>query len=69
MRLLFQLPHARVKHDFSSNTVGFFEKPFHWVNYLSGIAVIVDEAGGVTALAVRGDDIGWMVPSEEIIEE
>ncbi len=47
----------------------FFEKPFHWVNYLSGIAVIVDEAGGVTALAVRGDDIGWMVPSEEIIEE
>ena len=46
----------------------FFEKPFHWVNYLSGIAVIVDEAGGVTALAVRGDDVGWMVPSDEIIE-
>ena len=47
----------------------FYQKPFHWVNYLSGIAVIVDEAGGVTALAVRGADVGWMVPSDEIIEE
>ena len=45
-----------------------YQSPFHWVNYLSGIAVIVDEAGAVTALPVRGDDVGWMVMSEEVEE-
>lgn len=40
-----------------------------WVNYLSGIAVIVDEAGAVTALPVRGDEVGWMIPRDEIVEE
>lgn len=45
-----------------------YESPFHWVNYLSGIAVIVDEAGAVTVLPVRGDAVGWMVPSEEVDE-
>lgn len=42
---------------------------FKWVNYLSGIAVIVDEAGAVTALPVRGDEVGWMIPKDEIVEE
>ena len=45
-----------------------FENPFRWVNYLSGIAVIVDEAGAVTALPVRGDEVGWMVPRDEVDE-
>lgn len=45
-----------------------YESPFRWVNYLSGIAVIVDEAGAVTVLPVRGDQVGWMIPSEEIDE-
>ena len=47
----------------------YYQSPFHWVNYLSGIAVIVDEAGAVTALPVRGDKVGWMVMSEEVDEE
>lgn len=42
---------------------------FKWVNYLSGIAVIVDEAGAVTALPVRGDEVGWMMPRNEVVEE
>ena len=41
---------------------------FRWVNYLSGIAVIVDEKGVVTVLPVRGDDVGWMVPRDEVNE-
>jgi len=45
-----------------------YENPFRWVNYLSGIAVIVDEAGAVTALPVRGDEVGWMVPRDEVDE-
>jgi Phosphoglycerate mutase family. len=36
----------------------YYQSPFRWVNYLSGIAVIVDEAGAVTALPVRGDSVG-----------
>ena len=45
-----------------------FEDPYRWVNYLSGIAVIVDEAGAVTALPVRGDEVGWMIPRDEVDE-
>ena len=45
-----------------------YENDNHWVNYLSGIAVIVDEAGVVTALPVRGDTVGWMRPVDEIDE-
>ena len=41
---------------------------FRWVNYLSGIAVIVDEKGVVTVLPVRGDEFGWMVPRDEVNE-
>ena len=41
---------------------------FRWVNYLSGIAVIVDENGVVTVLPVRGDEFGWMVPRDEVNE-
>ena len=39
-----------------------------WVNYLSGIAVIIDEGGTVTTLPVRGDSVGWMVPADEVDE-
>ena len=42
--------------------------PFRWVNYLSGIAVIVDQAGVVTALPVRGDEVGWMTFRDEVDE-
>jgi len=45
-----------------------YEENNHWVNYLSGIAVIVDEAGVVTALPVRGADVGWMRPRDEVDE-
>ncbi|MBR6379523.1 MAG: histidine phosphatase family protein [Fibrobacter sp.] len=45
-----------------------YESPFRWVNYLSGIAVIVDEAGAVTVLPVRGDEVGWMIPRDEVDE-
>ena len=45
-----------------------YETANHWVNYISGIAVIVDEAGVVTALPVRGADVGWMSPREEVDE-
>lgn len=33
-----------------------------WANYLSGIAVVVDEAGGVLTYPVRGTDVGYMYP-------
>jgi len=46
----------------------YYQSPFRWVNYLSGIAVIVDEAGAVTALPVRGDSVGWMLPADEVVE-
>ena len=46
-----------------------YEDPYRWVNYLSGIAVIIDEAGAVTALPVRGDSVGWMVPKDEVDEQ
>ena len=45
-----------------------YESPFRWVNYLSGIAVIIDEAGAVTVLPVRGDSFGWMIPRDEVDE-
>ena len=45
-----------------------YESPYRWVNYLSGIAVIVDESGAVTVLPVRGDDVGWMVVRDEVDE-
>ena len=45
-----------------------YEETNHWVNYVSGIAVIVDEAGVVTALPVRGDEVGWMRPRDEVDE-
>ena len=45
-----------------------YETDNRWVNYLSGIAVIVDEAGVVTALPVRGDEVGWMRPIDEVDE-
>ena len=45
-----------------------YEGNHRWVNYLSGIAVIVDEAGAVTTLPVRGASVGWMVPKEEVDE-
>ena len=45
-----------------------YEETNHWVNYLSGIAVIVDEAGVVTALPVRGDEVGWMRTRDEVDE-
>ena len=45
-----------------------YETPYRWVNYLSGIAVIVDETGAVTALPVRGDEVGWMIPKDEVDE-
>jgi hypothetical protein len=40
-----------------------------WINYLSGIAVIVDESGSVTVLPVRGDEVGWMIIRDEVDEE
>ena len=45
-----------------------YEETNHWVNYISGIAVIVDEAGAVMALPVRGDEVGWMRPRDEVDE-
>ncbi len=33
-----------------------------WANYLSGIAVVVDEEGGVLVYPVRGADVGYMYP-------
>lgn len=42
-----------------------YEESNHWVNYLSGIAVIIDETNAVTVLPVRGDSIGWMSPRNE----
>ncbi|MBP5247160.1 MAG: histidine phosphatase family protein [Fibrobacter sp.] len=33
-----------------------------WANYLSGIAVVVDEAGGVLVYPVRGAETGYMYP-------
>lgn len=47
----------------------FYERPFRWVNYLSGVAVIVDDQNRVTVLPTKGDVQGWMIPSQEIDEE
>lgn len=40
-----------------------------WVNYLSGIAVIVDESGALTVLPIRGADVGYMIARDEVSEE
>lgn len=45
-----------------------YEAPFRWVNYLSGVAVIVDANGVITVLPTKGDTVGWMIPSKEIAE-
>ena len=45
-----------------------YQPDYRWVNYLSGIAVINDEAGCVTVLPVRGDSVGWMINTQEIDE-
>ncbi len=45
-----------------------YEGNFRWVNYLSGVAVIVDEANKVTVLPVRGDEVGWMTFRDEVDE-
>ena len=31
-----------------------------WINYMAGIAVVVNEAGAVSLFPVRGADLGWM---------
>jgi len=46
-----------------------YEGEMRWINYLSGIAVIVDESGSVTVLPVRGDEVGWMIIKDEVDEE
>lgn len=45
-----------------------YKKPFRWVNYLSGVAVILDKDGRITVLPTKGDTYGWMIPSQEIDE-
>lgn len=47
----------------------FYQSPFHWVNYLSGVAVIEDANSLVTVLPVKGDSVGWMIPAQEVNEE
>ena len=31
-----------------------------WINYMAGVAVVVNEAGAVSLFPVRGADTGWM---------
>ncbi|MCF0223450.1 MAG: histidine phosphatase family protein [Fibrobacter sp.] len=46
----------------SNRTVDLnFAKSGRWVNYLSGIAVVVNEEGAVGLYPVRGNEVGWMV--------
>lgn len=45
-----------------------YQKPYHWANYLSGIAVIIDANGSITVLPVKGAEFGWMIVSEDIKE-
>ena len=45
-----------------------YKDNFRWINYLSGVAVIVDEANKVTVLPVRGDEVGWMTFRDEVDE-
>ncbi len=35
------------------------ESGYHWVNFMSGVAVVVNEAGAVSIYPVRGYDVGW----------
>ena len=37
---------------------------YRWVNFMSGVAVIVSEAGAVSLYPVRGYDVGWQVPND-----
>lgn len=37
---------------------------FRWVNFLSGVAVVVNEAGAVSLYPVRGYDVGWQNPND-----
>lgn len=32
---------------------------FRWVNFMSGVAIVVNEAGAVNLYPVRGYDVGW----------
>lgn len=45
-----------------------YQPDYRWVNYLSGIAVISNDAGCVTVLPVRGDSVGWMINGQEVDE-
>lgn len=31
-----------------------------WINYMAGVAIVVNEAGAVSLFPVRGADVGWM---------
>lgn len=46
-----------------------FYESGRWVNYLSGVAVIVNENGLATLLPVRGTEIGYMTVQKETAEE
>jgi len=43
--------------------VKFYESQ-RWVNYMTGIAVVVDDAGAVSMLPVRGYEVGWIGPTK-----
>lgn len=41
----------------------FYESQ-RWINYMGGVAVIVDESGNVSMLPVRGYEVGWIGPTK-----
>lgn len=41
----------------------FYESQ-RWVNYMAGVAVVVDEAGVTSLFPVRGYEVGWIGPTK-----
>lgn len=41
---------------------------FRWVNFMSGVAIVVNEAGAVSIYPVRGYDVGWQIPNDAKVE-
>ena len=48
----------------SNRTVNLRSYEQRWINYVAGMAAVVDANGVVTIMAARGTDVGWLNPRE-----
>ena len=48
----------------SNRTVNLRSYDLRWINYVAGMAAVVDSNGVVTVMAARGTDVGWLNPRD-----